>query len=66
MTLNVISALATDIQAELPAGVDAATYLLVVVRAGLPSLPFEVTIAAAGAEGPVRPAGPVGPRDIFM
>jgi hypothetical protein len=64
--LDVQSYAPTDIVAKLPAGVKAGTYRLYVVRApGNASAALDVTICAAGGQGPkgeVGPAGPAGPQ----
>jgi hypothetical protein len=63
VAIPVLTASDTQIVVELPAGIEPATYQLIVIRSSVPSLasdPFEVTLGAVGPPGPRGPAGPAG------
>jgi hypothetical protein len=63
VSIPVLSASDTQIVALLPAGTDAGSYQLIVVRGGVLSVasdPFEVTIGAVGPPGPQGAEGPPG------
>jgi hypothetical protein len=58
--LHVLSSSATTIVAQLPAGVTSGEFLLTVEHKALLNGWFDLTLGAAGAQGPAGPQGPAG------
>jgi hypothetical protein len=62
ITLTLVSSSSALIVADLPTGLAAGTYRLVVNNGSATPGVFDVTNGAVGAQGPAGPAGPAGPQ----